>query len=80
MRVPAASKKTREQRESAARAPLRWLAIGELLCLLSHVAAVLFPALAALAIYSATGGGGGRRGKEKPRKRGRRDDDDDDDD
>lgn len=66
--------RVREKQESAAKAPLRWLGVGELLCLLLHVGSVAMPALAALAIYSGTGGGGGGRG----RKRGRRDDDEDD--
>jgi hypothetical protein len=74
--VQAEFDKMREKAESAAKAPLRWLGIGELLCLFLHVGSVAMPALAALSIYSSTGGGGGGRSK----KRSRRDDDDDRDD
>jgi hypothetical protein len=69
--------KFRERQESAVRAPIRWLGIGEFLVLILHIGSVAMPALAALAIFSATGGGGD--GRPRYRKRTSRNDDDDDD-
>jgi hypothetical protein len=65
-----------EKTESAGRTMARWGGVGELLCLLLHLGSAALPAMAAMAIFSATksGGGGGSRYKRRPR----RDDDDDD--
>ena len=73
--------KMREKQDSAIRGPFRWLGIGEFLVLLLHVGSVAMPAMAALAVFSATksgGGGGGGRSRSRSRGRGRDDDDEDD--
>jgi hypothetical protein len=69
------SRKQQDKMESAAKAPLRWFGVGELLCLFLHIGAVAMPAMAALAIFGSTKSGGGGGGRNK--KRSRRDDDDD---
>ena len=52
--------KLREKQTSAARAPIRWYAIGELLVMMLHAGTVVMPGLAAMQIYSATRGVGNR--------------------